>query len=148
MGRLLRGEDVLNVTFTQTQFREGYDEREVDDFLDRATAALRHHEKGLPAAAAPMSSRDVSSARFSETKLRRGYDQEQIDAFLDDVVGTLEQYESGGAGPDARVPSTSGDSADRPLSAGPRVHEVKGGFLIEEESWGSRLLRKLRGDKG
>ena len=30
----LSPEDVLNKTFTTTQFRRGYDEREVDDFLD------------------------------------------------------------------------------------------------------------------
>ncbi len=29
MGRLLSTEDVLNATFAQTQFREGYDEGEV-----------------------------------------------------------------------------------------------------------------------
>ena len=37
----LTPEDVLNKTFTQTQFRRGYDEREVDDFLDDIVAALR-----------------------------------------------------------------------------------------------------------
>ena len=62
MSRILRGDDVLNTTFTQTQFRRGYDEREVDDFLDRAVVALRHHESGLPVAEAPMSSRDVEGA--------------------------------------------------------------------------------------
>ncbi|MEI2779562.1 MAG: DivIVA domain-containing protein [Tetrasphaera sp.] len=37
----LTPEDVLNKTFGTTQFRRGYDEREVDDFLDEVVASLR-----------------------------------------------------------------------------------------------------------
>ena len=52
MPRILRGDDVLNTTFTQTQFRRGYDEREVDDFLAPAGVALPPHASGLPVAGA------------------------------------------------------------------------------------------------
>jgi DivIVA domain-containing protein len=41
----LSPEDVLNKTFTQTQFRRGYDEREVDDFLDEVVAEMRRLNK-------------------------------------------------------------------------------------------------------
>ena len=41
----LTPEDVLNKTFTQTQFRRGYDEREVDDFLDDIVAEMRRMSK-------------------------------------------------------------------------------------------------------
>jgi DivIVA domain-containing protein len=41
----LTAEDVLNKTFTQTQFRRGYDEREVDDFLDEVVAEMRRMVK-------------------------------------------------------------------------------------------------------
>ena len=34
-------EDVLNKHFTATQFRRGYDEQEVDDFLDEIVVELR-----------------------------------------------------------------------------------------------------------
>ena len=34
-------EDVLNKNFTATQFRRGYDEQEVDDFLDEIVVELR-----------------------------------------------------------------------------------------------------------
>ncbi len=37
----LTPEDVLNKTFGTTQFRRGYDEREVDDFLDEVVATMR-----------------------------------------------------------------------------------------------------------
>lgn len=145
MARNLRSEDVQNATFTQTQFRRGYDEREVDDFLDRATAALRHHERGLPASAAPLSSQDVSGVRFTQTQFRRGYDEEEADTFLEDLARTLEQYERGGAAP--AVPGPPSPSPNVATSA-PRGHEYEGGILHEEESLGARLLRTLRGDKG
>ena len=41
----LSPEDVLNKTFTTTQFRRGYDEREVDDFLDDIVAEMRRMTK-------------------------------------------------------------------------------------------------------
>jgi len=161
MPRILRGDDVLNTTFTQTQFRRGYDEREVDDFLDRAVVALRHHESGRPVAEAPMSSRDVEGVRFTQTQLRRGYDEEEVDTLLADLAGTLAQHEAGGsaAGSAAEaaaaaaaavdgsaVPGSAGSGAAR--SARPAGIPYAGGILIEEESWGSKLLRRLRGDKG
>ena len=41
----LTPEDVLNKTFATTQFRRGYDEREVDDFLDDIVVELRRVAK-------------------------------------------------------------------------------------------------------
>ncbi|MDO5701661.1 MAG: DivIVA domain-containing protein [Bowdeniella nasicola] len=38
---LLSADDVLNKKFSQTKFREGYDQEEVDDFLDEVVATLR-----------------------------------------------------------------------------------------------------------
>ncbi|MCC8907392.1 DivIVA domain-containing protein [Curtobacterium sp. MCBA15_016] len=35
--------DVANAKFAPTKWREGYDQREVDDFLDRVVVALRQH---------------------------------------------------------------------------------------------------------
>ena len=37
----LTPEDILNKQFQSTQFRKGYDEREVDDFLDEIVAEMR-----------------------------------------------------------------------------------------------------------
>lgn len=41
----LTPEEVLNKQFTVTQFRKGYDEREVDDFLDDVVAEMRRQIK-------------------------------------------------------------------------------------------------------
>ena len=43
----LSPDDVLNKTFTTTQFRRGYDEREVDDFLDDIVVEMRRASKDV-----------------------------------------------------------------------------------------------------
>lgn len=50
---MLRSEDVQNKTFTSTQFRPGYDQREVYDFLDQVLETLRQYEQGGAPGAAP-----------------------------------------------------------------------------------------------
>jgi DivIVA domain-containing protein len=71
----LTPEDVVNKRFQSTKFREGYDQDEVDDFLDEVVVELRRLTQenedlksrlsggeGAPAAAAPVSAAPVSTA--------------------------------------------------------------------------------------
>src|SRR6476660_9090185 len=78
----LTPEDVLNKNFTPTQFRRGYDEREVDDFLDEVVAEMRRivkesddlrdqlnecrQSKGMPVVA--KSDADAKSSQEAEAK--------------------------------------------------------------------------------
>ncbi|GAB3066550.1 hypothetical protein GCM10027053_32480 [Intrasporangium mesophilum] len=43
---MLTSSDVLNHSFTSTSFRRGYDEFEVDEFLDELVETLRYYERG------------------------------------------------------------------------------------------------------
>ena len=43
---LLSADDVLNKTFTETRFRAGYDQDEVDHFLDVVVESLRAAHAG------------------------------------------------------------------------------------------------------
>jgi DivIVA domain-containing protein len=43
----LAAEDVQAVRFQRTRFKEGYDQHQVDRFLDRAAAELRRRAGGL-----------------------------------------------------------------------------------------------------
>lgn len=76
-------EDVRNVLFDKPPLgRRGYDEDEVDDFLDLVEAAL--------AGARPMTADEVAAARFGRGSLtKRGYDENQVDDFLDRVAAEL-----------------------------------------------------------
>lgn len=43
--QMLTSEQILQQRFTATKFRAGYDVLKVDDFLNQAYGALKHHEK-------------------------------------------------------------------------------------------------------
>jgi len=82
--------DVANAKFAPTKWREGYDQREVDDFLDRVRATLAGYEAGRPVD--PLTPEDVTLARFQPTKFREGYRQDEVDDLLDRVVVALRQH--------------------------------------------------------
>jgi DivIVA domain-containing protein len=81
MRDMLRATDVLNQKFKPTKFREGYDQDEVDDFLDRVTHALSQLERG-EVQHGLMTADQVAAVRFQPTKFREGYDQNEVDDFL------------------------------------------------------------------
>ncbi len=43
---MLSSDEVSRKAFRSTVMRQGYDQREVDDFLDEVVAALRYYEQG------------------------------------------------------------------------------------------------------
>jgi len=85
---VLSAEDVERVRFGATKFREGYDQDEVDDMLDRIVATLRHDpsRRGVTAD-------EVYTTTFSSTRFREGYDPDEVDDFLDKVIEALEEVE-------------------------------------------------------
>lgn len=46
MARMLTSTDVTNQLFSTTQLRRGYEQQEVDEFLDRVVETLRYYEQG------------------------------------------------------------------------------------------------------
>ena len=136
MARLLRADDVETATFTQTQFREGYDERQVDDLLADVVATLRRYESATAAGGFRMESGGLASVRFTPTRVRRGYDHVEVDAFLADVVHTLEHHEA-----------TSAAAVVEPVAA-VDPGEAAAPAAPERESWRARVVRVLRGEEG
>jgi DivIVA domain-containing protein len=64
--------------FTPTRLRKGYDQGDVDKFLDELVAAVQAERPLRPL---------VDAARFSTTKVTEGYDMSEVDDFLDRVTG-------------------------------------------------------------
>ena len=62
---------IRNAQFRTTR-RDGYDEREVDDFLDNVVEALRAAGHGPP-------------SRFTTTRLRPGYNEQDVDALVGEI---------------------------------------------------------------
>lgn len=67
-------ERIETAQFRTTRMQPGYDEADVDRFLDDAVAALRRGE--LP---------DARGARFSTTRIRPGYNELDVDDLLDEI---------------------------------------------------------------
>ena len=101
----LTSDDVLNVKFQVSSFKEGYNQDEVDEFLDEVTTTIRGLEERLGTGPGTttgshqrteilLTSQDVRNIRFKTSKFREGYEQPAVDAFLDAVVATLETMEA------------------------------------------------------
>lgn len=76
-------DEVHNIVFSKPPIGgRGYDEGEVDDFLDEVMTTLRAGERV-----------DVDSARFHRPPIgKRGYDEAQVDAFLARLAGGGEWF--------------------------------------------------------
>ncbi|GAA1112729.1 DivIVA domain-containing protein [Nocardiopsis composta] len=87
-------EHIRNKRFATTRLTTGYNEDEVDDFLDAAEATLdaliKRHPEGVLITAS-----EVERVRFSTTRARPGYDPAQVDAFLDELAAEFRLYEGG-----------------------------------------------------
>ena len=101
---LLTADDVLNVKFEVSSFKEGYNQDEVDEFLDEVTTTMREFEERLGTsqessgpshrgAEILLTSESVRNIRFSTTRWS-GYHIDQVDAFLAQVLASLEALEA------------------------------------------------------
>lgn len=88
----LTAKDVREQQFATTRLTTGYNEQEVDDFLDRAEFTLAALQQGRPNRAT-LSSTEVERVQFATTRARPGYDPEQVDRFLDLLAETLRAHE-------------------------------------------------------
>ena len=85
-GALLTPEDIHRVQFTRAPVgHRGYNEEEVEAFLDLVAATLAHNGPGS------LTVEDVRAVHFTEARLgTRGYQRDEVEAFLDLVITALE----------------------------------------------------------
>lgn len=129
MDPAMLAETVRNAAFASTQFREGYDEGAVDDFLDELVRAVEHGASGAEVVAM------ASNAHFPMTSMRRGYDCGNVDDLLDEVV--RQASDSGAVSPS--TPARANQEHRVPAAAPASADQGRSGL-------GARLLRVLRGD--
>ncbi len=104
-GGSLTGDDVRQAVFGKPPVgKRGYDEDQVDAFMERVAAAL----DGFGS----LTAAEVHNVIFSKPPLgRRGYDEQEVDAMLDLAASALGQP----AGTDAQPPATT-SAVPEPLS--------------------------------
>nr|WP_260408262.1 DivIVA domain-containing protein [Planomonospora venezuelensis] len=88
-GREEQAVRVERVAFRPGRLGMGYDEGEVDVFLDRLVATFRG------TAERPLTPQDVREARFTTVMFRAGYSVTQVDGFLAEMAEVLERYPIG-----------------------------------------------------
>jgi DivIVA domain-containing protein len=71
-------ERIKNAQFRTTRWLPGYDEEEVDNFLDRLVAILR--DSGRP------DLEELRTVQFATTRLRPGYVMQDVDRFLREIA--------------------------------------------------------------
>jgi DivIVA domain-containing protein len=71
-------ERIKTVRFSTTRLSPGYDEEEVDAFLDKLVAALSQDGQ--------LDRSELREVRFSTTRMRPGYGMPDVNAFLEEVA--------------------------------------------------------------
>lgn len=94
----MRSDDIATVRFRTTVFEPGYEQQEVDTFLDRAAEALRQYEGGLASADIPLDAQSIEHVRFTSTRFREGYHAHDVDGFLDRLGEAFARHERDGGG--------------------------------------------------
>ncbi|WP_147525062.1 DivIVA domain-containing protein [Cellulomonas timonensis] len=111
---------------------DGYDQTQVDHYLELAAATLSALEEGRPGAstAATMLLREMKTAKFGPRRSGAGYASTEVEALRTGVVAALEAYvgstapaTSTGASP-AHLPpaTTSSSAATTPATPNPTPH--------------------------
>jgi DivIVA domain-containing protein len=108
----LGADDLRHVALPQSPLgHRGYDEAQVDAFLDRVRGMLDGTGPEVTAL-------DVRFVQFGKPRIgRRGYDEDSVDAFLDRIEAALAGASPGpgseGAGGDRAAPASAGPAPDR-----------------------------------
>lgn len=89
----MRSDDVVRERFRATKFEVGYDQREVDVFLDEVKASLERLEQGASIDETPVDAKAVEDVRFTQTRYREGYSPKEVDEFLDRLQHVFMEHE-------------------------------------------------------
>lgn len=89
----MRSDDVVRERFRATKFEVGYDQREVDVFLDEVKTSLERLEQGASITETPVDAKTVEEVRFTQTRYREGYSPKEVDELLDRLQHVFMQHE-------------------------------------------------------
>jgi DivIVA domain-containing protein len=74
-------ERIRKAEFPAIRFSPSYNEREVDDFLDRIVGILRDGARPSPD--------ELRTVQFSTSRLRPGYVQQDVDRLLEEIADAV-----------------------------------------------------------
>ena len=101
--KMLTAQDVMDAKFqASSKFGEGYEQDEVDEFLDDVAGTLRAWEaSGADGASRPdgappgaLTSEAVANKMFQVTRFHNSYERDKVDELLDTIMRVLRDYEA------------------------------------------------------
>lgn len=135
----LTPEDVVNKRFQPTKFREGYDQDEVDDFLDEIVVELRRLtqendelrrrlseagiSEGEQAVPAPVAAAPAAKAEAEKPKEAKAPEVKKDETKAPEATKAAEPAKVVAAAPAAAAPSTTAESAAGVLAMAQRLHD-------------------------
>lgn len=111
-------QQIVDVRFTPTRLREGYDMAEVDWLLEQLVGRIDRGEPIGPA---------IDDVAFTRVKLREGYDIEEVDRFLAGLRRSADVPDVPAAYAEPVVPQSV--PPVEPSTVPQVVREVRGGLL-------------------
>ena len=146
MDRGTLADELRRARFRTTHMRAGYDEGEVDYFLERVVARLCSDEPAGAVATA------VDGARFTTTSFRRGYDMVDVDDALQHVVESLGSTAGGDVDASRRAAAATPGASDTSVtdasgaSGASASSDLPSALIEPKPGILGRLARAVRGD--
>lgn len=140
---LLSADDVLNKSFQTTKFRDGYDQDEVDDFLDEVVSTMRSvyaENEELKAKLAAAESRVAELSRGEALDSAPAPAPEPVVAVEPVVQKVVEEAPAPVVAP-AAAPSAGSDSAAGMLALAQRLHDQ---YVAEGREESDRIIAEAR----
>ncbi|MCL2467525.1 MAG: DivIVA domain-containing protein [Micrococcales bacterium] len=138
---LLTADDVLNKKFQSTKFREGYDQDEVDDFLDEVVATLREvHVGGGGGGGGDGAAVHALQVENDDLQARLAGAERRI-AELESAVESAGQYQPLPPTEHLRGDDTTPESAQGLLAMAQKVHDD---YVSSGKQEGDRVVSDAR----
>ncbi|WNB84846.1 DivIVA domain-containing protein [Cellulomonas sp. ATA003] len=143
---LLTADDVLNKKFQATKFREGYDQDEVDDFLDEVVNTLRavqgeNDELQNKLAAAERRVAELSRAGAAQTSAAEGTTEPAAPAAAAEPAPAPAATAPAAPAPAAPARATEPESATGMLQLAQKLHDD---YVRNGQEEGDRLLAEAK----
>ena len=152
---LLTADDVLNKKFQPTKFREGYDQDEVDDFLDEVVNTLRvvtgeNEELKAKLAAAERRIGELSRGEGDDTRFTPAVEAEKPAVEQPKPEPAAKPAPVAAYAAPAQTPATEPESATGMLALAQRLHDeyVRNGkeegdrIVTEAQTEGQRIIKE------
>lgn len=138
---LLSADDVLNKSFQTTKFRDGYDQDEVDDFLDEIVNTMRSTEAENEELKAKLAAAESRIAELSRGEIPAALTEPEAPAVPKPPAEPVVEVPAPVAAPVVEVLSADAGSAAGMLALAQKLHDQ---YVAEGQEESDRIISEAR----